>query len=84
MTENTLVFSDTLLDKFASKSIATYWEYVDCILSELSDKQDSEMSLVAGVLQIYYLFSCAGWWLIQHCCVIATVIIYKSLWLCFA
>ena len=43
-------------------------------------KYDKYMSHVVGVLQISYLFSCAGSWLSQHCCVIATVIIYKSQW----
>ena len=36
------------------------------------------MSHVVGVLQIYYLLSCADGWLSQHYYATATVVIYKS------
>ena len=36
------------------------------------------LSHAVGVLQIYYLLSCAGVWLSQHYYAIVTVIIYRS------
>ena len=42
------------------------------------------VSHVIGLFQFYYLFSCAGGWLNQHCFVIATVIIYKAPLACLA
>ena len=43
-------------------------------------KKFSQVSHVVEVevLQIYYLLSCAGGWLSQHCCVVATAVLYKS------
>ena len=35
------------------------------------------VSHVVGVLQICFLLKCAGGWLSQHCCVVATAIFYK-------
>ena len=54
------------------------------MLKKITEKYDNHwktiLSHVVGVLQIYYLLSCAGGWLSQHCCVVATVIRCKSHW----
>ena len=49
-------------------------------------KSDSAfvLSQVVGVLQIYYLLSCAGGWLSQHCCVVAKAILFEVSIVCFA
>ena len=46
--------------------------------SSFLENDRHNVSHVVGVLKIYYLLSCAGGWLSQHCCVLATAILYKS------
>ena len=41
-------------------------------------QSSKNLSHVVGVLKSYYLLKCAGGWLNQHCCVVATAIFHKS------
>ena len=38
----------------------------------------TSLSHEVGVLQICYLLICSGGWPSQHCCVVATAILYQS------
>ena len=59
-------------DRFSTEEVwklCKFWDFLRLL---------SLVSHVVGVLQIYYLLSCAGGWLSQHCCLVATAILYKS------
>ena len=63
------MFRDNACIKF-NKSTSSGFKSLDVIMFTYI----SYLSHVVGVeiMQIYYLLSCAGGWLSQHCCVVAT------------